>query len=134
MIFDTEIILKLFFAALAASFIGLERKSVHKPAGIRTHMLVCVGSALFTIIAIDVITQDVPRVMAGIITGIGFLGAGTIFRSEDHVQGLTTAASVWAVAAIGIAAGLGEYFIMIVSTILVITILQLNQIGLFRDL
>ena len=134
MIIDTEILLRLVVAAIAGGLIGFERKTVHKPAGLRTHMIVCMGAALFTIITAKTLPNEVGRVIAGIATGIGFLGAGTIFRSENHIKGLTTAASLWAVAAMGIVAGLGEYALMTMATILIILILELNRIEFFREI
>jgi len=133
MIIDTEILLRLVIAAIAGGLIGFERSVANKPAGLRTLMLVSMGAALFTIISITAFTNvDPTKILAGIVTGIGFLGAGTIFRAKDHVKGLTTAASMWTVAAIGIAVGLGEYVITIVATVLVILILQLGRIDYFK--
>jgi len=134
MIFEIEVVLRLILAAIMGGIIGFERKRVHKPAGIRTLMLVSMGSALFTIVSTTILlNQDPSKIIAGIVTGIGFLGAGTIFREKDSVKGLTTAASMWAVAAIGITAGLGEYFLMVISTLLIIAILQLNKIKVLRE-
>ncbi len=135
MAIEIEILLRLVFAAIAGGLVGIERRTVHKPAGIRTLMLVALGAALFTVIStISFTNADPSRIAAGIVTGIGFLGAGTIFRAKDHIKGLTTAASMWAVAAIGLAAGLGEYILMVVATLLVILILQLNKIKALREL
>jgi len=102
MIVYHEIFLRLVFATLAGGLIGLEREIVHRPAGIRTHMLVSLGSALFVLVALDAFPNDVVRIIAGIATGIGFLGAGTIFKAKNDVHGLTTAASIWAVSAVGL--------------------------------
>src|SRR3989338_9135196 len=102
-----EIFLRLVMATLAGGLIGLEREVVHKPAGVRTHMLVSIGSALFALVTIEQLPNEAARIIAGIATGIGFLGAGTIFKAKDDVHGLTTAASVWAVAAVGLAIGFG---------------------------
>ena|SRR3989338_2867617 len=131
---DTEIILRLVLAAIASGLIGFEREKVHKPAGLRTLMLVGIGAALFVLVTLRAIPGEVVRIMAGIATGIGFLGAGAIFKDESHVRGLTTAASIWAVAAIGITAGLGEYALMAVATILILFVLELNRIKYFREL
>jgi len=98
-------------------------------------MLISVGSALFTIVGVTTLANlDPSKIIAGIVTGIGFLGAGTIFKSKDTVTGLTTAASMWAVAGLGLAAGLGEYVIMATATILVLLILQLNKIKFLREI
>ena len=129
---DTEIILRLVIAAVASGLIGFEREKVHKPAGLRTLMLVGMGAALFVLVALRTIPGEVVRIMAGIATGIGFLGAGAIFKDESHVRGLTTAASIWAVAAIGITAGLGEYVLMAVATLLVFVVLELNRMEFFK--
>jgi putative Mg2+ transporter-C (MgtC) family protein len=134
MVIETEVLLRLLIAALAGGIIGFERKTVHKPAGLRTLMLVCTGSALFAMITVRAAPDEAARIMAGVATGIGFLGAGAIFRSEDHIKGLTTAASIWAVAAIGLATGLGEYALMVAATVIVLLILELNRIEFFREL
>ena len=134
MIIDPEIFLRIFIAAVVGGIVGYERKIANKPAGIRTLMLISVGSALFTIVSVTVFSNfDPSKIVAGIVTGIGVLGAGTIFRSKDTVTGLTTAASMWAVAALGLIAGLGEYVLMTASTILIIMILQLNKIRFLRE-
>ena len=127
---DYGILLRLIVAAVAGGLIGLEREALHKPAGIRTHMLVSLGAALFVLATLSIIPDEVGRIIAGIATGIGFLGAGTIFRSKDSVKGLTTAASIWTVAAIGLTVGSGQYVLAIAATILVVIILQLKRLGL----
>ncbi len=121
-------------ATLAGGLIGLEREIVHRPAGIRTHMLVSLGSALFALITIEQLPNEAARIIAGIATGIGFLGAGTIFKAKNDVHGLTTAASVWAVAAVGLSIGFGYYLMMLVAVILILIILQLNKFEFFRKL
>ena len=128
--FDYEILLRLVVAAIAGGLVGLEREALHKPAGARTHMIVSLGAALFVVATLSVIPDEVGRIIAGIATGIGFLGAGTIFRSKDSVKGLTSAASVWTVAAIGLTVGSGQYVLAIAATILIVIILQLKRIGL----
>ncbi len=134
MIDYTEILLRLVFATLAGGLIGLEREVVHKPAGVRTHMLVCLGSALFMLVSIEAFPDDVVKIIAGIATGVGFLGAGTIFKAQSEVHGLTTAASIWAVAGVGIAIGLGYYLMMIIAVFLILIILHLNKFEFFRRL
>jgi len=128
MIEYTGILLRLFLAALAGGLIGIEREIFHKPAGIRTHMLVCLGSALFVLVTIETFPDDAARIIAGIATGVGFLGAGTIFKSKDDVHGLTTAASIWAVSAVGLAIGLGYYLMTLIAVVLILIILQLNKV------
>ncbi len=134
MISQAEVLLRLIFAVIAGGLIGLEREIVHRPAGVRTHMLVALGSALFILVTLETFQYEVARIIAGIATGIGFLGAGTIFRSKSEVHGLTTAASIWAVSGVGIAIGLGYYFITTVSVILTLMVLQLNKVEFFRRL
>ena len=135
MIPDSEIWLRLVLATIAGGFIGLEREVVHKPAGVRTHMLVCLGSAIFIIIVLQSIPLDMAgSALAGITTGIGFLGAGTIFKTKSEVQGLTTAASIWAVASVGLAVGLGYYLLTSISVVLILLILHLNKLEFFRNL
>lgn len=114
---------------------GLERETIHKPAGLRTHMLVCLGSCLFTIVSIG-FSIDPARIAAGIVAGIGFIGAGTIWADRDKVQGITTAASLWATAAIGLTAGIGDYPLAIIATLLVFIILSsrylLKRVGAYN--
>ena len=126
--------LRLILAVVAGGLIGLEREVVHKPAGVRTHMLVSLGSALFVLIALYSIPEGIDKIIAGIATGIGFLGAGTIFKSKSEVQGLTTAASVWTVAAVGLSVGLGYYLMTIISVVFVLIVLHLNKLEFFKRL
>ena len=130
----TEIFLRLVLAVVFGGLIGIEREVVHKPAGVRTHMLVALGSALFVLITIETLPGEAARIIAGIATGIGFLGAGTIFKAKDEVHGLTTAASIWAVSAVGLAVGLGYYLMTIISVVLVLIVLQLNKMEFFKKL
>ncbi len=130
----TEILLRLVLSVVFGGLIGLEREVVHKPAGVRTHMLVCLGSALFVLLTIETLPVEVVRIIAGVATGIGFLGAGTIFKAKDEVHGLTTAASVWAVSAVGLAIGLGYYLMTAIAVILILIVLQLNKLEFFRKL
>ena len=134
MIEYTEVFLRLIFAVVCGGLVGLEREIVHRPAGVRTHMLVSLGSALFILIAIDTLPNEAARIIAGIITGIGFLGAGTIFKAKNEVHGLTTAASIWAVSAVGLAIGMGYYFITLISVALILIVLQLNKLEFFKNL
>ena len=125
----TEVVaaLRLLLAAALGAIIGYQRERANKPAGLRTHILICVGAALFTVASIYGFgTDDAARVAAGVVAGIGFLGAGAILRSgEGIVAGLTTAATIWAVAAIGLAAGAGLYLVSAVSTVIVLIVLFL---------
>jgi putative Mg2+ transporter-C (MgtC) family protein len=120
-----QLMLRLLIAAGLGGAIGLEREIRHKPAGLRTNILIAVGSALFTALSIEISraggTPD--RISSQIVTGIGFLGAGAILRSEHHVQGMTTAATIWVNAAVGMAAGAGEYLMATVTTAITLIVL-----------
>ena len=118
-----EFALRLIVAAILGAAIGIERERSDHPAGMRTHLLVSLGSATFTVLSIEAFKApgaDPARVAAQIVTGIGFLGAGAILKRGVSVKGLTTAASLWAVAAVGMAAGAAAYGIAIAATIIVI--------------
>ena len=119
-------ILRLLLAAAMGALIGLERDLKKKPAGIRTHMLVCLGACVYTLISVSEFPLDSARIAAGIVAGIGFLGAGAIIGSQDGVHGLTTAAGIWVTAAVGLALGTGSYVIAAVSTLLVVVTLFIN--------
>jgi putative Mg2+ transporter-C (MgtC) family protein len=125
----TKVVVRLLLAALLGGLVGIQRERVGKAAGLRTHMLVALGSAFFVLIPDRAGMQlaDLSRVLQGILTGIGFLGAGTILKrdEEEEIQGLTTAAGLWLTAAIGIAAGLGREASAILGTILALIILCL---------
>jgi putative Mg2+ transporter-C (MgtC) family protein len=119
---------QLVLAAFLGGLIGLERETGHRPAGLRTFMLVSTGSALFTILSIyafpsETGLRDTARVAAQIVSGIGFLGAGTVWRSQNAVKGLTTAAGLWVAAAIGMAVGAGFGLLATAATVLVLVIL-----------
>ena len=114
---------------LLGTLLGWERQADRKPAGLRTHTLVCLGSTLFILTgrhAAEVLggAADPTRVLHGVVTGVGFLGAGAILRRDGAVQGLTTAASVWIVAAIGAAAGMEAYALAGVATVLALIVLR----------
>lgn len=120
-----DLILRLLLAAGLGGAIGLEREIRQKPAGLRTNMLIAVGSALFTTISIQLAhTSGTPdRIAAQIVTGIGFLGAGAILRSGRSVHGMTTAATIWMNAAVGMAAGAGEFLMATVATLITLIVL-----------
>ena len=123
----SELVLRLFGACLLGGAVGYQREITGHPAGMRTHILVCVGAALFTITSIAFGgTSDPSRIAASIVTGIGFLGAGAIIRQGSSVKGLTTAASLWSTAAIGMALGAGGklYVLAIVGTLIVFGVLS----------
>ncbi len=133
---NADILLRIIFSIILGSIIGLERELTNKSAGLRTQIMVCLGSCLFTILSIygfsTAVTLyplgDPSRVAAQIITGIGFIGAGTVLRQGLTVTGLTTASTLWIVAAIGMACGCGKLNIAVVSTILAVAILVLIRI------
>lgn len=128
MLANTDVVLRLALAAAASALIGYEREKTRHAAGLRTHMLVCIGSTLITLTSLEMFPNDPARVAAGIVTGIGFLGAGTIFRDKNNVRGLTTAASIWAVAGVGLALGTGAYFIAVAATIAMLLTLELGRV------
>jgi putative Mg2+ transporter-C (MgtC) family protein len=131
---ELEMALRLLLAAGLGALIGYQRERLKKPAGLRTHILIALGAALFTVVSVFGFdsTADVARVAAGVVTGIGFIGAGVIFRGlrgeEGYVAGLTTAASVWVTAAIGLAVGVGLYLVAILVTILSVLVLMIPKI------
>lgn len=132
--FTLDALIKLGLTTLLSGFIGYEREHSHRPAGFRTHILVAVGSALVMLTSVYIydvqgMTGDVTRMSAQVLSGIGFLGAGTILREGFSVKGLTTAASLWAVACIGIAVGAGFYAGAFVATIVIY--LTLNSLKRF---
>jgi len=123
----TRIVVRLLLAAVLGGALGYERERSGKSAGLRTHMLVAIGSALFVLVPqqAGVVVGDMSRVIQGIVTGVGFLGAGAIIKhaSDQSVQGLTTAAGVWLTAAIGIACGMGREATAVLSTVLALAVL-----------
>lgn len=125
----TRFIVRLILAVLLGAVIGFERERHRRAAGLRTHMLIALGVALVVIAAEQsgATSADLSRVLQGVLAGIGFLGAGTILKQDEseHVKGLTTAASVWATAAIAMAAGLGRVSTAIVATIIALIVLSL---------
>src|SRR5580693_8329611 len=131
MLADWELLLRLVLAALLGSAIGIERERLLWAAGLRTHMLVSLGACLFMIVSAYGFTAvlgphvilDPSRVAAQVVSGIGFLGAGSIILRNEAVKGLTTAASVWAVAGVGLAAGAGLYTAAVVTTVIILIIL-----------
>ncbi len=128
-----DLVIRLFVAALLGGVIGVERELRERYAGLRTHLLVSVGAALFTIVSVYAwgtfdfaaagVSFDPSRIAAGIVTGIGFIGAGAILRHGFFVRGLTTAASLWVAAAIGLAAGMGYYSAAVAATLVVVVTL-----------
>jgi len=121
--FQFDLVVRLVVAAILGAVVGLEREVHDHPAGMRTHLLVSVGSATFTVLSIVAFPgtgSDPGRVAAQIVSGIGFLGAGAILKYGASVRGLTTAASLWAVAAVGMAAGAGAWVVAVAATVIVL--------------
>ncbi|MFA4044512.1 MAG: hypothetical protein HZRFUVUK_001304 [Candidatus Fervidibacterota bacterium] len=122
-----EVFLRLILTMILCALIGVEREARERPAGLRTHVLVGLGSCLFMMVSIAVAVQsgnknaDPARIAANVVTGIGFLGAGTIWLRGDMIRGLTTAASIWVTAAIGLCVGMGWYVPSVVATALAFT-------------
>ena len=128
---DMQMVARLLLTLLLSGLIGLERQVHRRNAGLRTHILVALGSCLIMLTSLyvfdiykDKVALDPARIAAGVITGIGFLGAGTIIRDPEGVRGLTTAASLWVVAGIGLAVGCGFNKIAFLTTILVLIVLH----------
>jgi putative Mg2+ transporter-C (MgtC) family protein len=122
--FDLEIGLRLLISFAIGTAIGLEREYRSKAAGLRTMIMICLGSTIFTELSI-ILGGGIPdRIASNIVTGVGFLGAGVIFKDGLNVSGLTTATTIWICAALGMAVGAGEYFIAIVSTGVVVIVLS----------
>ena len=139
----SEALLRLALAAFLGGLIGVERELREREAGLRTHLLVALGSALFTIVSAygfhafltsgqSVVRADPTRIAAQIVTGIGFLGAGAIIRQGFSIRGLTTAATLWVVAAVGLAAGAGYYSGAVITTLLVLFALYPLRILAYR--
>lgn len=125
--FDIQTLFQLLLAVALGALIGFERELKRRPAGLRTHMLVSLGATIFTIVSLSFDIEP-ARVAAGIVTGIGFLGAGSIIAQRGHVRGITSAATLWAVAGIGLAVGVEEYLIAIVGAIMIFATLQLGRL------
>lgn len=130
MIAELDMVIKLVLGVFLGGVLGFEREVHYKPAGLRTHMLVALGSTLFTILSISAFgpTADPSRVASYIVIGIGFIGAGTIMQIKERVIGITTAASLWVAAAIGMSTGLGLYLLASVTTLIAIITLRLGEI------
>ncbi len=121
----TNDVAPLLIAAALGAAVGIERESWRKPAGLRTHMMVALGSATFTNLALRLVSDasDPARIVLGVATGLGFLGAGSIIRSRGEITGITTASGIWVVGAAGASAGARQYGIAVVSVALALVIL-----------
>jgi putative Mg2+ transporter-C (MgtC) family protein len=130
-----EVILKLIMALALGGLIGMERETSQKPAGLRTNILICVGAAMMMILAGLLFSDnggngsETARIAAGVITGIGFIGAGAIIQARGNITGITTAATIWAVAVLGLTIGLGYYLIaLIFSGLMLVTLVLFRQL------
>src|SRR5215510_3370872 len=127
-----HVIIRIIAASILGGIVGIQRQSTHKPAGLRTHMLVSLAASGFIVAcaSFGMSTDGMSRVIQGIVTGIGFVGAGTILKlSQEHeIKGLTTAASVWMASAIGVTVGLGNLGIGLMITVLAVIVLWLVKI------
>ena len=123
----TTIIIRVAISIGIGGLIGIERELEHKPAGLRTIILVCLGSTLFMLIGYELglIGSELGRIVAGVVTGIGFLGAGAIIRARGEVYGLTTAATIWLSSGLGMAIGAGFYMLAIISCVSILLVLRL---------
>jgi putative Mg2+ transporter-C (MgtC) family protein len=129
---EIDIVVKLIIATVLGGLIGLERERDKRPAGLRTHMLICIGATVFGIIGTLTAASDPAaqsRIWQNIITGVGFIGAGSVIKEEHNVHGLTTAAGIWAVAAIGLAVAGGFYFLaFFAEAVVLVALLALHRI------
>jgi putative Mg2+ transporter-C (MgtC) family protein len=130
-----ELVLRLVVGLVLGAVIGWQREVSRQPAGFRTHSLVSLGAAIFTVVSAFGFGGDVAdpaRIAAQIVSGIGFIGAGTILQHRGHIRGLTTAASLWAVAALGMAAGAGMYVVAVAGGVLILIVLAiLDDVKIF---
>lgn len=136
MITETEMVLRIGIACVLGGIVGIERESLNRPAGFRTHIMVCSGSTLIMLVSMYGFPgtwADPSRIAAQVVTGIGFLGAGTIMQQGGNIRGLTTAASIWVIAGVGLAVGTGMYVAAIATSILSLIVLRYSK-GLERAL
>jgi len=122
-----ETALQLFLSFIIGCAIGLEREYRSKAAGLRTMIMICIGSTIFTEISLGIGGESPDRIASNIITGIGFLGAGVIFKDGLSINGITTATTIWIAAALGMAVGAGEYFIALIGSVVVLIVLSLFE-------
>jgi putative Mg2+ transporter-C (MgtC) family protein len=124
---EYELALQLLVSFIIGSAIGLEREYRSKAAGLRTMIMICIGSTVFTQISVSIGGNSTDRIASNIITGIGFLGAGVIFKDGLTINGITTATTIWISAALGMAVGSGEYFIALLGSVIVLIVLSLFE-------
>lgn len=129
---DLTIFGQICLAVVLGSILGWQRERWGKSAGPRTYALVTAGAALFTILSLTVFTTNTAPVAAGIVTGIGFLGAGIIMQKEGHIEGLTTAAGLWMTAAIGMTIGAERYLLAVLITFLILIVFMFNDAKFYK--
>lgn len=134
--FDITMFFRIIFACFLGSLIGWERERHRNivSAGIRTYGAICMGACAFGIVSISIANADASRVAAQVVTGIGFLGGGIIFRQGDYVTGLTTAATLWATAAVGLAVSIGMYLLSLLTAILIFLLLYLPRMAWWKKI
>lgn len=123
----TTILARLAISIAIGGLVGLERELEHKPAGLRTIILVCLGSTIFVLIGLELglAASELGRIVAGVVTGIGFLGAGAIIRARGEVYGLTTAATIWLASGLGLAIGAGYHLLAVIACLSVLIVLRI---------
>lgn len=124
---DYEFALRIFFSFIVGTLIGIEREYQSKAAGLRTMIMICLGSTVFTEVSTTIDPDSQDRVASAIVTGVGFLGAGVIFKDGLTVTGLTTASTIWISAALGMAIGEGQYFVALVTSGIVLIVLSILE-------
>jgi putative Mg2+ transporter-C (MgtC) family protein len=129
---NSEIVIRLLIATGLGAVVGLERQLKRRPAGLRTHMLVALGSAIFTTIGLS-LEPNTSRIAEAIVTGIGFLGAGAIIAQGGRVRGITSATTLWVVAGLGLVVGTGEYVLAAIITAIIFGTLQIDRIKRFSE-
>jgi putative Mg2+ transporter-C (MgtC) family protein len=131
---DLVFIGRMLLAAALAFAIGWEREFRGSPAGDRTHTLVALGAAAFTSVSVDAFPDSAEKLIAGVVTGVGFLGAGMIMKESGEIMGLTTAAGMWAVAAVGVISGAGEYLMALTLAVIILLVLEIHGLWPFSKL
>jgi putative Mg2+ transporter-C (MgtC) family protein len=131
---ELEIIFRLFIAFLLGALIGWERERHGVSAGIRTYAAICLGACAFTVVSLSIHGSDPSRVAAQVATGIGFLGGGVIFRQDKYINGLTTAATLWATAGVGLAVACGMYIISMITSALLFLLLYLPRFSWWKKI
>lgn len=133
--FDLALVIRLLIAAILGGVVGYEREHLGKEAGIRTYAAVTLGACSFSLIGLHISgIEDNSSIIANIVTGIGFLGAGIIFRGTEKISGLTTAATLWAMASVGVAVAYGHFTIAVITSILIYLLLSISRFKWFARL